>query len=481
MDIYTQSSSVPKLPTHESVATAVLDPSTSPSNILHGIEPVQISPARTRSSDQLLSNTRHAVQRGNSKTLTSEPPSQSHEPITLSTNRPAANGVSSSPPSVVTAPILSYDKGGNKHYKYHPPPNDGNASQSQPQALPTTPMQSQTALPYSPRTPASADKKHLARDILRSLKPKPSSGSSSGKRKRSESLVNPPTKRGRSPGMSELQQTHETSNAALATTPASLVHDASSASVHAQELHLEDAQLNDVNRLLSASPPQQPTAEAPMDRLPTPKSLPDATVRIQEIPEKEGSANEALVAVPKPIQAPVSPHSSSHIQQPEAGPSKNKVPLFLPSSSPASAASFADGHTHHEDVIDVDAWNEPMDAIEKPASHPIIKQSANRKKVPKNEVYILMPPTPAWVRHAKAREKRVSESHRHRQNPKPRKIIEQEDIVADSEEEEPIEDWNVEAPKLAYNRRNRAASQRQVLNRQQPEGEIPLLTCGCGH
>ena len=435
------------------------------------------------------------VQHGNPKTPpTSEPThgGQCHEqPTAFTAIWPTANDVnnnqSSSVPtpnsngslpqfqastpsqvsSMVIAPTIYYDKARNKYSTFRPPPNDGSAPQSQLQALPTTPIQSQTALAYNPRTPASANKKRLARDILRSLKPR----LANGKRKRSESLVNPPTKRGRSLGISESQKTPETPSTVFAPASTSL-HDVSSAS-HAQEPRMEDAQHNVVNHILSAPPTHQPTVQVPINHLPTPNSVPDATARIQEGDlEEEDSAKEALVphpAVPKPIQAPVSPHHSSHIQQLEAGPSEAKVPLFLPSPSPPSVASFAD--KHYEDVIDVDSRNESMDAMERSASHPIAKQSPNRKES-KTEVYVLVPPTPAWVRHAKAKEQRALKTHRRRQSPKPRKITEQEDIVVDSEEEEdPIGKWN--APKRAY---NRAASQRQVLNRRQPKGKISPLS-----
>lgn len=456
----------------------------------------------------MLSNTRHLIQRGNPKVpSTSEPASQSqsHErPTSLAANQPAANEFNTNQPGnvplpnanfslpqsqastpsqtsrMVAAPTMYYDEDGKKRYTFYEPPNNGSTSQIQLPTLPTTPVQPETALASGPWTPASANKKHLARDILRSLNPR----LVSGKRKRSEEPINTPTKRGRSLGISESQPTRETSAAAFSTASTSLLHDANLTSI--QEPRSEHVQLNFkfVNHPLSAPPPQ------PIERLPTPASIPDVTASMQEATEEEEDAiNEALIvspAEPKQVQAPVFTHPIIETQQPEAGPSKAKEPLFLPSPSmsPTSAASLqypVDDYTQQEDVVDVDAWGESMDAVEKLASHPISRQSANPKKRSKAEVYVLMPPTPAWVKRAKikqkkAKEKRAKETQRHR-HPKRRKISEQEEIIADSEQEEdPIEDWDVEAQKRAYSQ----ATAQPRPNRRQPEGKISLPSICCG-
>lgn len=285
-------------------------------------------------------------------------------------------------PSMFTTPLQS------------PSPTLSNGQiQEGSQQLLHTPTTLHLANGSSLRTPASADKRHLARDILRSL---------AGKRKRSQdALIDISSKRVRDEVPANPAQ------------PSSVTSDASA--IENSQRREEEAQVQSVENMIttlllkSASPPLL-TAQT-TDMLPS---------------EPVDAGSKALAL----------PTTAVLDTQLVAGPSKAREPLFLPSptSSLRSSVQFDPGDLGA-------AYESPPIPIPSPSvSPPLYKKQM--------EPYVLILPPPDWVkRHIDTQRTRNKSGQRLRdavqQRPAPaRKVLQPSDLEDDIEE---IEQWDGEA------------------------------------
>lgn len=244
---------------------------------------------------------------------------------------------------------------------------------------PSTPSNKQIQPSGTLRTPASADKKHIARDILRSL------GSSqvlNGKRKRShEPPTSIPNKRGQKRQGGGTPDTQFGTVSTLQFGQHSHAVDVVPVIAAAPEMDGDDddeAEINLVEDMTSLSPPPS-------------LSINDNT---------KDTMSTKSIAIPQ----------FSPIPKLEAERSKAKEPLFLPSSRSSSpnrgrAPSFQDqdGDGPGVDNMDTDtAWDMDLTlmkdlnaSVETPAA------LEPKKKSKRMEVFVLVPPPPDWVKQAK--------------------------------------------------------------------------------
>ncbi|KIM75010.1 hypothetical protein PILCRDRAFT_689843 [Piloderma croceum F 1598] len=316
---------------------------------------------------------------------------------------------------------------------------------------PMTPTNQQLQTDSSPRTPASADKKHLARDILRSL-----GGSRllNGKRKRSEE---PPVaaKRIRQLGaephsvgsMSSFQ-----SNSALSDQqPAGDMLPIHNSDLRREEEEEDDDEIELVEDMTSFSPlPISGSSRSSKTQV-TP--IPSSTqLQLDDIIDISDDENQNLPAKPiqsVPIVAPaLSPFPATGMVS-----SKAKEPLFLPSpsSSPRSSRSlqYLDNGalTQKDDNDEIEApWDMP--SMDVSAEQPLSLEPKKKGKI-RMEPFVYIPAPPDWVKRAKQRsDKAPNGQQRNRQvkhNNAKRKvwIMEDDEVVGDSEHEiDEIEGWD---------------------------------------
>lgn len=264
-----------------------------------------------------------------------------------------------------------------------------------PAQAPSTPSNQQTQSGVTLRTPASADKKHIARDILRSLG---SSRMLNGKRKRSDELPaalankrgqkmqleggsTPDTQLGILSALQSDQHFHAIDAvSAIAALPAM------------EEDEDDEAEINLVEDMTSLPPP--PPFEAAPKHIDNSGDTQDA-MTMDPI---------AMFQFPPPLKL-------------EEERSKAKEPLFLPSSKSSSpngrqtpSVQYGDGPVVNNVDIIMD-WGTDMTAMKDldasaetlPALKPM-KRSHRRM-----EVFVLVPPPPDWVKRAKLRRTRTAE------------------------------------------------------------------------
>jgi hypothetical protein len=280
-------------------------------------------------------------------------------------------------------------------------------------AVPTTPTNQQaqqSQMGFSPRTPASADKRHLARDILRSLR---GSHLLSGKRKRSEE---PPTAAKRVRPSQDVQPSSD----ALVSDSTSNVQSNSALSnqqiavdalpVHASALQREEEEGEEeeeimlVEDMMSLSPLAGPQLPQTAVKSSSPPLQLDEIIDISD----DELQNEKSPA--KPIEAlPITASISSPFPSAQLISSKAKEPLFLPSpsSSPRSAQSLHDPDKDPlisgGDVVEVEApWDMPSMEVGD-VSMEQLRPPGLKQKEKKMKVYVLIPPPPDWVKRAKQR------------------------------------------------------------------------------
>ena len=478
------STTLPKPPTRENRAAAAAasqaPASTTTSEPQKAEALINLEPPVPVSPSQVRSNTRHvATQRPNNvpvdpvstsaaSTLPLSTPTSSnthqaasaHQPITP--NGLIPSNVSTAPPSAYTrpsissisqnvAPVQPHVQRGRQWLSYVPPGQPALQSGFQPGStrpwitpkiapaishsvvnpaaqrtaavIPTTPTNQQTQqsqMGVSPRTPASADKKHLARDILRSL-----GGSHllSGKRKRSEE---PSTAAKRLRPSQDVQ----TNADALASDSASNIQSDSAISnqqisvdslpIHASALQREEEEEGEeegenkegkeeeeeeimlVEDMMSLSPLPGPQLAQTAVKSSSPPLHSDEIIDISD----DELQNEKSPA--KPIEAlPITASVSSPFPSAQSIPSKAKEPLFLPSpsSSPRSAQSLHDPDkdplNSGGDNIEVEApWDMPSVDLGDVTMEQL-RSPEPKKRQKKMKVYVLIPPPPDWVKRAK--------------------------------------------------------------------------------
>jgi hypothetical protein len=310
---------------------------------------------------------------------------------------------------------------------------------------PMTPTNQQLQTDSSPRTPASADKKHLARDILRSL-----GGSRllNGKRKRS---AEPPVaaKRTRPLGAEQPDSDiHTGGNFALSDQqPAGDV-----LPIHTSALRREEEEDDDEIELVEdmTSFPPLPISGSSRSSESQAAPMPSSTqLQLDDIIDISDDETNNLPA--KPIKSmPIVAPAPSLFPAASMVSSKAKEPLFLPSpsSSPRSTRSLqyldngALTREDHDDEIEA-PWDMPSMDIS--AEQPFSLES---KKI-RMEPYVYIPPPPDWVKRAMQRSDKVQNSQqknrqlKHNNAKRKAWIMEDDEVVGDSEHEmDEIEGWD---------------------------------------
>ncbi|KDQ64135.1 hypothetical protein JAAARDRAFT_217301 [Jaapia argillacea MUCL 33604] len=152
----------------------------------------------------------------------------------------------------------------------------------------------------------------------------------------------------------------------------------------------EEDELVDVPPDVEPPPPSPLQVTPPRSASPTPDLVPLPLSSAQPDP------GTSIVEIASPL--PTSPKSKRSSLVAAATPVKQ--PLFLPSptSSPSQGDALEDGVPAQEDG----RWN----VVDKSSSPPIPLPKMNpRKKRPKVEVYVLVPPVPEWLKRARESEK----------------------------------------------------------------------------
>lgn len=314
---------------------------------------------------------------------------------------------------------------------------------------PMTPTNRQLQTDSSPRTPASADKKHLARDILRSL-----GGSRllNGKRKRSDE---PPAaaKRIRQLGAEQPNSNIHVGGFMSSFQSNSALSDQQSAGdllpIHTSDLQQreeeEDDEIELVEDMTSFSPPPISGSSRKAQATLIPSSTQLQLDDIIDISDDENLNLPAKAIKSVPIVAPApSPFPAASMVS-----SKAKEPLFLPSpsSSPRSTRSLKyldSALTQKDDNDEIEApWS--MDIS---TEQPLSLEPKKKGKI-RMEPFVYIPAPPDWVKRAKQRsDKSQKGQQRNRQlkhNNAKRKawIIEDDEVVGDSEREiDEIERWD---------------------------------------
>ncbi|KII95278.1 hypothetical protein PLICRDRAFT_34119 [Plicaturopsis crispa FD-325 SS-3] len=317
----------------------------------------------------------------------------------------------------------------------------------------------------APRTPHQADKRRLARDILFSL----------GKRKRDtdDDLPEPkvhPASRASTPAplVSEpsAQLSEHVSNGEAHWLPIHVLHHADDGHERADSLPLSvsetksrdeieaeaEASIAASELMLPSTPPRSPHSESTrLPSTPATNKPPSLIATPQSSPSKRyayPAASSPAVAAQQPSLEYVPPTAESHDADPTlapeppsppksvdvraASPLREKTPLFLPSpeSSPQALAPLQMSDKVDElddDVIILD--DDEVDVSVKSARN----ISSNRKQ--RQEVYVLIPPTPRWVTKALASEQKRAGKRRARS--KSPEII---DVDAEDDVERPAGD-----------------------------------------
>ncbi|KAF7970258.1 hypothetical protein HWV62_24518 [Athelia sp. TMB] len=311
---------------------------------------------------------------------------------------------------------------------------------TKPLNMPTTPTHHDLASGPLPRTPASVDKRHLARDLLRNLR-------APLKRKPSQELQQPEVsgKRAREDWPTESAPTLVPTVAPVPVAPALVT-----------PVPVTPTTVIPVPIATATAPPTlvAPTTLAPIASVMAEQSRQGPGQEEEE--EAEAQLIETMVA--SSIGSPAGVHLalSSHNQndtgaadstvsaaatsepKPVAGPSKTKEPLFLP--SPASSRGHSiqhmdldipdESHTHQNSGNSEEFHEAPIP--------PDVNMSTRTILVP----YVHMWDTPDWVtrykqrRNARKKEKEIARQKQIRQPP--REVL----VVSDSEDE--IEEWDGE-------------------------------------
>lgn len=308
---------------------------------------------------------------------------------------------------------------------------------------PMTPTNQPTKTSSSPRTPASANKKYLARDILRSLG---GSGLLNGKRKRSEE---PPTvsKRGRTvqgeqqnvdigaPGSVSSFSGQDATLDALPVSPGR---------GHAQREEEEEEEVEVENEIALS---ENMKLSAPRTTA-NPPSVPSVTDEIIDISDDESFQKESSLvkrSETQPLAAPV----SLPFPPTETVPSKTKEPLFLPSpsSSPRSTRSLQYQEDHpilgKDNSLENKApWDMPsIDTLDDPVAKTLALRS-RKTNMKGMEVYVLIPPPPDWVKRAN-QTSQVRDKQQNRDNAKRKPRVNKAQEEADDSEDE-IEHWYID-------------------------------------
>ncbi|KAF7981748.1 hypothetical protein HWV62_32369 [Athelia sp. TMB] len=311
--------------------------------------------------------------------------------------------------------------------------------------MPTTPTHQGLASGPLPRTPASVDKRHLARDLLRNLR-------APLKRKPSQELQQPEVS-----GKRAREDLPTESAPALVPTvaPATVAH------VPVAPVLVTPVPVTPITVI------PVPIATAPVPPTPVPPTTlaPIASVMAEQSrqgpgqeEEEEAEAQLIETMVASSIGSPADVHLALSSQnenaigaadstasatatsepQPVAGPSKTKEPLFLPSPASSREPSIQymdldipdESHTHQESGNSEEFHEAPIP--------PDVNMSTRTILVP----YVHMWDTPDWVtrykqrRNARKKEKEIARQKQIRQPP--REVL----VVSDSEDE--IEEWDGE-------------------------------------